>query len=747
MLLLVALYPAFFLSYRVAPEAVLRSSPPWRSLMGPFPAQDPVATLAARQLGPRLATIARHGLHGALWNPAIGGGRAGWLSSAREGGSPLALLAALVARPSWTWTALVALQIAVAFSICFAFLAIRGKGPWAAVTAGLAYAFSGPVASQWLTWPGAAMALGPLGLLPLLVPTTRWRLRTAAWALVLVLFLTSGPPALPFVAVALAAEAFLVRGQARSRFAGIALAAALAVGMHFPTAWLEHAAAEEGSSEATVDRTTPPVGLREFLSPGSAEARGSQLPKGGDTLVQSAFLGWPILLLAVIGVVGSKSREMAFWLGVFAVGVALSTIPVSWASRLGVTGRPLAVVALAGALLAGHGVSLLEGMRLRTLSRLVGPAVGVVLLFSLVVSALRGLPFGKPSEANLPSPLPATSFADGSRLVALLGAMPPDIPATLGAADVRAFDLSREPTYGALLGQLPGGELPLARALDPATARLGGRWVVEPLPSRVVSGKIFASIEVVDVRRFPDSPTYPLDLPKRACRLGLPATLPIVAARLAAGPVEQILREDNALADESDDWRWFAIPEGWASGKSRLVLLGEPELFPADLPIAWDSSALRLRHETRGVRVWEWGLAPPFAFLATSLVLPDGEFSDPTAVSVPPSRATVLLDAVSATPGDLQRFSLAPDRVELAVAAERPALMVVQVKYRPHLWRVRMDDQRVETQPVDGVWTGFVVPRGRSHVVMSATLPTAVVGTGLLAAAAILALAWCGRKR
>ncbi|HVN32813.1 MAG TPA: hypothetical protein VMT45_12595, partial [Thermoanaerobaculaceae bacterium] len=105
-ILLTLLYPALFLGYRVAPEASLKSAPPWRELSGPVPEPSHEVFEAATELGPRLASIAREPLHAALWNPWIGGGRPGWLVSAEEGGAPLVLVSAAIARHGWAWTAL-----------------------------------------------------------------------------------------------------------------------------------------------------------------------------------------------------------------------------------------------------------------------------------------------------------------------------------------------------------------------------------------------------------------------------------------------------------------------------------------------------------------------------------------------------------------------------------------------------------------------------------------------------------------
>ena len=90
-ILLTVLYPALFLDCRLAPEASLKSAPPWRELLGPLPKPAAEAFAAATGLGPRLSSVARNPFGEALWNPWIGGGRPGWLSAPEDGGTPLVL--------------------------------------------------------------------------------------------------------------------------------------------------------------------------------------------------------------------------------------------------------------------------------------------------------------------------------------------------------------------------------------------------------------------------------------------------------------------------------------------------------------------------------------------------------------------------------------------------------------------------------------------------------------------------------
>ena len=213
-LLITLLYPALFLGYRVAPEASLKSFPPWRSLWGPYPNPSREAVRAATHLGPRLAAIARDGTDAALWDPWIGGGRPGWLAAPEEGGAPLPVAAALLARPGWAWTALVALELGAALLGTWWALRTLGLAEWPAAVGATAYALSGAAAGAWLSWRGSALALGPLALAVALAPVTGRR-RVAAFAAALLALAASGGPAVAFVA--LAAAAMTLRPGPRGR--------------------------------------------------------------------------------------------------------------------------------------------------------------------------------------------------------------------------------------------------------------------------------------------------------------------------------------------------------------------------------------------------------------------------------------------------------------------------------------------------------------------------------------------------
>ena len=749
-LLLVMLYPALFLSHRLAPEASLKSEPPWRVQWGPYPNPSPLAVEAATHLGPRLACISRDGFACALWNPLIGGGRPGWLSSPAEGGAPLTVVAGLLARPGWAWTALLALQLTVGFLAPWWVLRLLGSGAWPAVIGATAYALSGPVSGHWLDWQGSALALGPLALVPVLAPPRTWRHRLAGWAAVLALLAASGTPALSFVALAAAVLIFSGALPGRGdRWGAPVLAGVIVLAVMLPVLWLDRGAGEPGAPPPAAQPPPPPATLRSVVvapvPPAAIQSPGVAMP-----VEAPPYLGAATLLLAALGVPGLGFRSRGLWLGVFGVSLALAVLPGALIARAGLSQRPFGVLAFSAAVLAAAGAQAL-GDRLPSARarHLVGLAVWLLVALALLPHAAHRLPFAPVEDADLPSPMPASPAAAPTRLVGILGMLPPDVSATLALADVRASSLALEPRYASLLGAERDGEVPVSRALDPRTARLGARWLLEPLPLRVVSGDLFARIEPTELEaraeRAPDGlRRFPAEVPRGACRVGLRIS-PAVGAVWLEGPGRRTqLDPDGALAAESDAWRWFAVPAGWPAGP---VMLALPEPQGADGPrlaAAWDVSGLRLSREEHGARVWQWDLARPLAFLATG-VQPEGTGTpvEPTVVTAAPASVQAL-EALNRTSADgiVDLASSTPSGLDLRVEASRPSLLVVQVKFRPALWRVTVNGKPATCQRVDGVWTGVAVPAGLSRVAMRVRLPLAVwlAAVGSLMALAVLAL-------
>ena len=714
-------YPALMLGRRLAPEASLRSAPPWRQEWGPNPEPRARVLAAATQLGPRLAIIGRERLRAALWNPWIGGGRPGWLSSAREGGAPLPVAAALLARPEWAWSALLALTVAVSFSGAWFASRWLGASAWGAAAAAVAYTLAGPVAAHWLDWRGSALALGPLALLPALARNTTWGRATAAWAVAAGVVLLAGPPAVPFVALAVAFETASAPARRRlPRLLAVAAALVLVVIARLPITWLDHFGGEAGASVTATEAPSPST-LWSLVRASGAEPQTVPsrpgIPDSAARAQEPAFLGIATLVLAGIGFAAGAAGQRRFWAAAIMASVLLALAPSAWLAWMGLAQRPLGVLALAMAVLAGLGVDAVCRHTPMPSVRLVGAALCTLLVCELAPPALRDLPFASEHDLQLASPLPFPLPDDGSRIVTMASTLPPDVAATYRLADIRARSFDREPAYQALIQRTTSGAV---QALDPDLASLGSRWVLEPAHLRLVSGIVFAEVNVFEARRISADGTatarYSLSLWGRPGRVGIPRSeAEGIAVFLQGGSGTSALEEDRALAEESTAWRWYAVPPGAPSGDIVLGIIGDRQA-PPSLSVATDSSGLRIASEGAGLRVWEWARARPFAHLATAI---DG------------GAATLL--------------ELGPAHAAFEVDAPQATTLVVQVKHRPGIWRATVNGSPVATSGADAVWTAIPVPAGSSRVVLAAALPTPV-WLASLAAAVIIGLLWLGRR-
>jgi hypothetical protein len=653
-----------------------------------------------------------------------------------------------VARQGWTWTALLALEVALAFASAWWVLSLLGTAAWPAAVGATAYALSGPVAGCWLGWQGSALALGPLALVPALAPPRRPRHVAAAWIAVLLLLAASGAPAVPFVALAVAVLILSRPLLGRpARWGAPVVAVVVVTAFAVPSLWLERNGGEAAAPTPALALASPAPGLKALVvappPPGGARVQ--------PDVESSAYLGLATALLALVGVVRLPPRFRGFWLGAFAVSATLTLLPSALLVRAGVHQRPFGTMALAAAAMAAFGAQFLhEKVPTARGRQAVGFAVWVLVVAALAPPAARLLPFAPEEDASLPSPVPTGS--QSARFVGVLGMLPPDIGATLGLADVRAASFPREPRYAALLGAGRGGELPVSRALDPRTARLSARWLLEPLSLRVVSGELFAHIEPAELQAQPERSLdglrrFRAAVPPWACRLGLPANAAPATLWLEDPGRQSQLEPDGALAAESDAWRWFVVPRGWPPGPATLAMsLPAGEGGPQNA--AWDASGLRLAREDRGVRIWEWDLARPLAFLATGVQAENGEVpAQGTEVVVPHERLSVLRSLVEASGGTVEVIAAGPARVELRVEAAQAALLVIQVKHRPALWRAAVNGKRAATERVDYVWTGVSVPAGVSRVILRARLPLGVLLPACVGLVALLALAWPRRER
>jgi hypothetical protein len=662
----------------------------------------------------------------------------------------LPLLTALVARRGWTWTALAAVEVALAFaSALWALGALGVGGSWPAAIGATAYALSGPVTGHLLDWHGSALALGPLVLLPALAGRPRTaRRRVAAWTGILLLLFASGAPAVSFLALAAVAMVFSVRLVGRpGRWVAPLAALAVTMAMTVPSLWLQHAGAEPGARPPVAHPAPPIAGLSAFVAPPAFAAR-----PAADLQPAHAHLGLVVLLLALLGVFALKLPRAGFWVATVAVSVTIALLPSALLLRLGITQRPLGVAALAVAVLAAYGARFLCARAAGAfLHNAVGLAIWLLVVLSLLSPAAHQLPFATREEADLPSPLARQHPTARTRMVAVLGMLPPDVSATLGLADVRAASLDGEPHYAALLGAGRGGELTVSRALDRRTARLGARWVLEPLPLRVVSGEIFANIEVAELalgekRSLDGLRRGRVSVPPGACRLALPPLSHATEVWIERPGHRSQLDPDAALAAESDAWRWFALPVGWPAGAAVIAVSGTARPAAAR-QVAWDTSGLRLVSEEHGARVWRWDRAWPPAFLATGFEresgdVPVGRFT----VTVARDRLAALLPLAAGASGRVNVVAMSPATVELHVETRADALVVVQVKRRPRLWRATVNGRGVATEAIDGVWTGIAVPAGSSHVVLRARLPLGAWAPAAFGVLALVGLAFPWRR-
>lgn len=723
LLLTVGFYPALFQGRRIAPEASLRAFPPWRAQSGPVQSPSPLAVAAALGFGARLQMIANHGDRTALWNPWVGGGRAGWLAGPDEGGTPLALLAAALARRGNVWTALVALTMGVSFAGAFWLARRLGADAVPAAAGGIAYALSGAAATAWLGPDGSAVALGPAAIAVVHGPPASFLRHLGRWAAAAALLAPCGRYAFPFLALALAVECLRrpVPGVA-PRLAAALLAFTAALLAVAPSAWLEHADSEDGSPARTVSVATGHDALAALVVPfpdgdptsGPAGVRHAVDPRSG-----AAYLGAPVVLLALVGAVSSAGCGLGVWIGAaLFTGAALFSPPgLLPPLRLGTHVAP--VMALAIAMLAAFGATSLCRKLPQCWRSPVGALLVLLVMARAAPPALHRLPYASPGDARLTVPLLPEEVDTGSRFLALVGALPPDVSAALALPDARAASLQSEPRYAAALGIREDQSIPLSRVVARDLGRAGVRWVLEPLPLNMLSGEIFSRVDILAARFEPGvPPRLELDLPARADRIGLQVpseTVPLLVR--ADGRVTPLAR-DPSLSPESDLWRWFALPPATATPIT-LLLPGVRALEPS---VAVDTSGFRAIREHAGMRVWEVTDPRPLV-----------SFESPGA---PGSTGAVLA---------CEPF--APQEVECTIDSAQAGRLVALIKYRPRLWHAQVDGRSVPSEPVDGVWTGVPLPPGRHEFSLRARIPARVLAVSVAGVCSLLSCLWFGRRR
>ena len=744
-LLTATMYPALLLGRQVLPERALRSVAPWRWEVAADPSPSPLALHAATRLGPRLAGINREGLEFALWNPFIGGGRPGWLASASEGGAPLPILAGLLARSGWHWNALVALHLTLAFTGVFLLLVRSRLNPWAAGAGALAYTLSGASVATWLHWEGSAMALAGWILLPATLTNAPWRPTGLAWFLSLSATLWSGTPALPFLLLAVFMSLAGEDRPTRRWWLAALWGGAGAAAVRAPGLWLDLTGWEDASSGGLFSSArTNAATLRSLVDPWAAGDPTDAPLAGVLRAVQDpggAFVGALVLALAGAALFLRAGRRRWPWVATLAVGGALLFVPSTlWPER---AGRPAGLLALGAAALAAVTVDAMLRRFPPQRQWAGGGAIALVLLFHLLPPAGQRLPFAREREGRVVPPIPAEAHPVYGAVTALFSTLPPDAAAHLGFADVRAADLGREPRYAALLGVRPDGEHPLSRALDSQAARLGAEVIFEPVPLRLVSQHIFSRVEVEEVHcgRRPPVCTFPV--PSGVFRLGiaLPGAADSViflrkGQELTTAPV------DHDLDPESDRWRWARIPPECARENCAIELRG-PDI-PASVTVAWDRSWLELLSEGTGFRAWRRRDISKPVFVPARLVSeseqPAGTMSG---TSVPDALRRAFTHDIP-MPAELRIIARRPHLWLVEVDTPVPTVVVARIKYRPRLWRVRVDGRSVESFPADGVWTASLVPAGHHQVKWQVEIPIMLWVLALLGLSAMCwtALGW-----
>lgn len=737
-LLIAVLYPALVLDATIAPADSLRTAIPWREQWGPYPSPSPLAIAAATHLGPRLHLMRSEGLAAALWDPWIGGGRPGWLSSPVEGGAPLSVVAVMLSRPGREWTALVAFEVAFAALGAWWVAWRSGIGAAAACVASVAYALSGAASVHWLDWQGSAFALTPWLLWPALAPAGTAARRIAQWTIVAAVTGLCGVPAAPALAAAVVIAALRVPRRSVATITTIMAGALLAAVLLAPILWLR-SAGREGSTTPAIRQMTPPLAsFLDLLRPSRPSPREtSDLGSGGPTPFGSAeaFLSATTVGLALLGIVAGTLRRRAVWLALLGSSVFLVAGPDAAAQALALPVRPWAVLVLAAAVLAAAGTDAVARRFASPAAEAIGATCVATCLLALLPAAAALLPYASGSHADLQQPLSLPPWPHGPRFLGLLGAVLPDAAGLWELADARAADLADEPRYAARL-QSSGTRITAARALSARVAALGVGVLVEPQTARVVSAEAFGRVTVTERQPSPAGPwaaPVPVDVPPQASRLGLARVPAGVAVTLIRRGHRIRLASDATLAAESAAWRWYAIPGAWPAGPAQLAVAGPPGLMVAE--IAWDTSGLRVIQETPGLRVWSWARAVPAArVIAAPSPAPTGVDVGgwPLADAIPGSRATLV--------------EAQPSRLVWDVTSPQAGILATLVKFRPLLWRATVDSVAMPTVASDDLWTGVAVPAGLSRIVLAARLPASTLLASLVAMLTLVILALAARR-
>lgn len=673
-LVVAVFYPCLTFQRVLAPQGLLWHLPPWNDLGGPSPVERPKLLPTALTLAPRLHLIQEHGLQLALWNPFIGNGRVGFFSFAGDGYPPLAVLAALVVSAPYHWNALLLMELALAFSGAYLFARQFLSREAASLTA-LAYCLSGPVLSQWSSLGGSAAALGPWlwmaakGSRPLI---------TAALA---ALMLLTGGESWPFLlgsgVLAVGTSPEGCRAAAGKKWLLTMLAAVL---LAFPSLYLAFFSGEQPGFWWLKPQPQAPASWEMLVRPIHGE-------NGGDAV----YLGWPLVLLAVMGISQKgPAKRLALWTLGLALPVVFLLPARAFPALAGL--RPKALLALSVAILAGLGTEALLGRLSREWRRPLFAGFALLVSYRLLLFGAEFLPWETTARARLPVPWAKTIWSAQEPLIPLLTLLPPDSGAFLGICDPRGRNLSGEPQYRAALGPAPDGSLHFSRITDPALAELGVSWLVEPEDPQVVRGTLASKVLTREVPR--EGFSYPLDVPTRATRIGLFGASPPFFLRLEQEGKTVVLLPDEDFAGV-EGWNFWSLSGEITQGPARLLADSSFARIHAKIIVAWDVSGWQLVHRGDGFRFWRQRFARPVSAW------------EEEGVTQPPPKVVLW------RPGLLQ----------VATAAQADGNLLLRLKHRPYLLQVTLDGRKVKTNAAAKVWTAVPVPKGEHVLVAKYTLP------------------------
>ena len=653
-----------------------------------------------------------------------------------------------------------------------ALLASRwGAGRAGAALGGVAFTWSGfVVAHQGHQGILVVVSMIPWALLGVdRLAERRTPARAAAAAAPVALAGVGGHPQLFVVLLAVVAGWALVAAaldRARRRAVAVAAGIAVAAGLGLAAVQLAPTLAVLDATDRGVDlpyevaaEGLPPshlvLGLFPFLfgswggdGPVAAEYRGA------IGFAETSFaVGGAVAVLAAVGTVGiRRNRRLLALLPVAAIAgvVALASegplgrlvyaLPV--VGQMRIWARYLVVVDLVIALLAARGTSrLVAGDRERAARTAAGAAVAVVGAAVLV------------------------RHAPGVRAYAVDGG---DALAALGLPALAA-------TVVALVAGLAGRRLP--RRASPALSAGIGLVVVAELwfgfgawmPWR--SSADDATLTRAADRSVAPSYGWPRDAAggvDRVLFLGTDLALVAYEHPPTAGlrGVHWVNGWDSlaprTFTDRVGDMAWTGIVQdpsaAWAAGGRLLHLLRVTTVLvdPATAPLPPPGLAgLRGPTELRGGRLLRYEIDPllPEAYVAGSALLVDAPAAADAPVSPPfgPLGTVAVHEGDACAPcagageagpaGTAEVVARSPGRLEVAVAAERPGLLVVSAAHFPG-WHARVDGRAAPVVRAEGVLLGVPVGPGRHVVTLAYRVPGLGVGVLVSALTGAALLAW-----